>query len=50
MRKQKSQKSYQLTLEFPNHMTRVVRVKAASREVAERRALKRNPGAVAVRH
>jgi hypothetical protein len=40
---------YTIWLMFPNNTSRSVKVKAASREVAERRALKRNPGASGVK-
>jgi len=39
---------YTLTVVYPNGMTRSIKVKAASREVAERRALKHAPGAISV--
>lgn len=40
MRTKKLKRLYTIVLEFENGMTRSVQVKAASREVAERRALK----------
>jgi hypothetical protein len=40
---------YEITLEFQNGSTRMVKVKASSREVAERRALKFHPNAVGVK-
>jgi len=43
------QQLYIFTLEFPKGITRTVKVKAASREAAERRALKRNPTAIGVK-
>lgn len=45
--KKKSQ-VHKITLVFPGSITRTVSVKAASREVAEHRALKFNPGALCV--
>lgn len=45
MRTKVTKRLYQITLVYENGMTRRVPVKAASREVAEERALKRNPGA-----
>lgn len=48
MRVRKSKKLYNVTLVFSNNLTRTVMVQASSRETAEKRALKRNPGAVAV--
>jgi hypothetical protein len=45
--KSKSQ-MYRITLIYANNMTRTVQVKASSREIAENRALKRNPGATGV--
>ena len=50
MQIRKSQKHYSIIVVFVNGMTRTIDVKASSREVAERRALKRTPGAIAVRH
>ena len=40
---------YHITLTHDNGMTRRVPVKASSREVAESRALKRNPAATGVK-
>ena len=40
------QKQYRVVLLFANNLTRTVMIKAASREAAERRALKHNPGAL----
>lgn len=45
MRRGSKQTPYNITVKFANGMTRTVTVKAASREVAEKRALKRNPSA-----
>lgn len=46
--KKKSQ-LYRITLTYENGMTRSVPVKASSREIAEDRALKRNPAAKGVK-
>lgn len=43
------QKLYHVVLVFANDLTRTVKVKASSRDVAERRALKRNRGAIGVK-
>jgi hypothetical protein len=40
---------YYITLYYASNITRTIKVKASSREVAEQRALKRNPGATGVR-
>ena len=48
MRPAKKQQLFKVALEFPGPITRTIQVKASSREVAERRALKRNPAAIAV--
>lgn len=49
MQKKSSKKPYSITLEYINGVTRTVKVVASSREVAERRALKRNPAATGVK-
>lgn len=49
MRATKSKRLYTVVVEFANGMTRTVKVKAASREVAEDRALKFNPSAKGVK-
>lgn len=43
-----SKKVHTITLVYENNLTRTVKVKASSREIAERRALKRNPNALGV--
>lgn len=48
MRTKKSQQAYSVVLVYPSQMTRTVKVKASTREVAESRALKRNPVALHV--
>jgi hypothetical protein len=50
MRAKKSQKLFTVVLEFENGMTRTVKVRAASRQVAEDRALKRNKSAKGVKY
>lgn len=49
MRKTNIQKPYTVVLTFANGLTRRVMVKASSREVAENRAMKRNPSATGVK-
>lgn len=40
---------YKITIEYENGDTKVVPVKASTREVAEERAMKRNPNAKGVK-
>lgn len=49
MRTKKSKKLFTIVLVYENDMTRTVKVRAVSREVAENRALKRNPNAKGVK-
>ncbi len=49
MQLRKKQNRYVINLEFRNGITRFVTAKASSREIAEHRALKRNPEAVGVK-
>jgi hypothetical protein len=49
MRQRKAQRLYKIVLIYPMNLTRTVPVRAASREVAEDRALKRNPSAIGVK-
>lgn len=49
MRIRSQQQIYIVTLRFPKEITRDVRVRATTREVAENRALKRNPNALGVK-
>jgi len=49
MRTKKAKRLYPIVLEFENGVTRTVKVKAASREVAESRALKFHPRAKGVK-
>lgn len=46
--KKSQQQLFTITLRYHNNMTRKVNVKASTREVAEQRALKRNPAALGV--
>lgn len=48
MRAKPTKRLFNIVLVYHNNMTRMVKVKAASREVAERRALKLNPSALGV--
>lgn len=48
VRHKKAKKLFHVTLAYDNNLTRTVKVKASTREVAEDRALKRNPSAKAV--
>jgi hypothetical protein len=49
MRAKKEKKLFHITLVYENNMTRTVKVQAKSRDIAETRALKRNPNAVGVK-
>ena len=49
MRTKSQQQVYTIVLEFPLGIVRSVKVKAGSREVAERRAMKRNPSAIGIK-
>lgn len=49
MRAKKSKQLYTVVVEYANGMTRSVKVRAVSRDVAERRALKFNRNAKGVR-
>jgi hypothetical protein len=44
-----SQKQFWITLKFEGNVERIVQVRASNREVAENRALKRNPAATGVK-
>lgn len=50
MRQKKAQRPYNIVLIYPMNVTRTVLVRASTREVAESRALKRNPGAIGVKY
>jgi hypothetical protein len=49
MRGKNKSQLWTVVLEFPKGLSRSVQVKASSREVAENRALKRNPSAIGVK-
>lgn len=49
MRAAKLKRPFTVVLIYPNEVTRSVLVQAVSREVAESRALKRNPSAIGVK-
>lgn len=49
MQHKSPKKLYNVVVEFHNEMTRTVKVKAASREKAEQRALKFHPSAIGVK-
>jgi hypothetical protein len=48
MKAKKTSRVYHITLVYENNLTRDVKVRASSREVAEKRALKRNPNAIGI--
>jgi len=48
MKAKKASRVYNITLVYENNLTRDVKVRASSREVAEKRALKRNPNAIGI--
>ena len=48
MRVPKVQRLFRISIVYKNGVSRTVTVRASSREVAERRALKHNPGAVTI--
>lgn len=50
LKSRKASRVYQITLVYENNLTRDVKVRASSREVAEKRALKRNPNAIGVQY
>jgi hypothetical protein len=50
MRNKKSKQLYHITLEYPGGVFRTIKVQAKSRDVAERRALKRHPNALRVKN
>ena len=49
MQKKRSKQLYRIPLEFPGGLSRTVKVKASSREVAETRALKFHPTALGIK-
>jgi len=48
-RQKKVSKLYTIELEYPNGLSRSVQVRASEKEIAEQRALKRNPSAIGVK-
>lgn len=50
MRTKKSKQLFRIELEFDHGMTRTVKIRAVTREIAEKRALKFNPSAKGVKH
>ena len=50
MQTKKAQRLYQIVLIYPNNMTRTAKVRATTREIAEKRAMKRNKSALGVKH
>jgi hypothetical protein len=50
MQIKKSKRLYHVVVEFQNGMIRTVKVRAVTREIAERKALKFHPGAIGVKH
>lgn len=50
MQTKKSKRAYAIVLEFNNGVTRTVKVRAVTREIAERKALKFNPSAIGIKH
>ena len=49
MRTKKSKRLYHVEVEFQNGMTRTVKVRAVTRDIAEKRALKFHPSAKGVK-
>lgn len=49
MRTTKSKQLFRIELEYENGLTRTVKVRAVTREIAERKALKFNPAAKGVK-
>lgn len=49
MQKKNQQRLYKIVLELPNGVTRTVQARGSTREVAENRALKRNPTAIGIK-
>lgn len=50
MRTKKSKMLYHVEVEYPNGMTKLVKVRAVTREIAEQRALKFHPKAKGIKH
>jgi len=49
MRTKKSKQLFNIVLEYENGITRTIKVRAVTREIAEKRAMKFNPRAKGVR-
>jgi hypothetical protein len=49
MRTKKSKRLFHITVEFESGLTRTVKVRAVTREIAEKRALKFHPSAKGVK-
>lgn len=49
VREKRASRLYRVVLLYANNMTRTVQIKASTREVAEKRALKHNRGAIGVK-
>jgi hypothetical protein len=49
MRTKKSKQLFKIELEYDNGMTRSVKIRATTREIAEKRAMKFNPSARGVK-
>lgn len=50
MQAKKSKRLYNIVVEYQNGMTRTVKIRAVTREIAEQRALKFHPRASRVKH
>lgn len=48
-RQKKVNKMYYIQLEYANGLSRSVPVRASTKEIAEKRALKRNPSAIGIK-
>lgn len=48
-RQKKVNKLYNIELAYESGLSRTVQVRASSKEIAEKRALKRNPGAIGIK-
>ena len=49
MRHKSPKTLYNIVVQYPNEVTKTVKVKATSRELAEKRALKFHPSAIGVK-
>lgn len=50
MRTKKSKQLFKIELEYDDDTIRIVNIRATTREIAEKRAMKFNPGAKGVKH